>query len=234
MKKGILIIVGLFCTGIAMAQAAVAPAMSAGPFQEQTQQRINDDTFNFVIDNPNTIDPKKFIFEIKPGEKNEDYVDLKNGSDVPLKFSLYGADGTTTAQGSFGLKTKGQDMADVGKWISFDEKEFVLQPKETKRVKFSVDVPPGTAEGTYSGGVAAEKSKPDAGNPNIIIAVRIALRVDVKVTSNPQPVLKKYAEVSTNPFFQTYFWASAGLFLLSVGALGWSYFKDKKPAHRHK
>jgi hypothetical protein len=235
-KKLCLLFVGFFCSGLFIAQAAEPTIVNGNQqtfsTQQNVEQQINEDRFNFVIANPNTIDPKKFIFELKPGETSSDEVYVKNASDVPLKFSLYGADGTKTAQGSFALRTKNEPLKDVGKWITFDEKEITLQPGEYKKVKFHLEVPSGTPEGTYSGGVAAEKSKPETGNPNVTIAVRIGLRVDVKVTSNPHPASKKYADVVGNPFYQVYFWASLGLFLVSAGALGWSYYSDKKSPKR--
>ncbi len=247
-KVGI-ILVGFFCTGIFLAQAQQTPTQQgASWFTNATQQtaaqaigaqpqpNINEDSFNFVIANPNTTDPKRFIFELKPGQGAQDYVLLKNASDVPLKFSLYGADETRTAQGSFALKTKGQTAVGLGKWISFDDPEIILQPGETRKERFTVSIPDGTSEGTYSGGVAAEKTKPDARNANVNIAVRIALRVDVKVTSNPQPVQKQYSDFGSNPFFQLYFWASLALFLFFGSILGWSYLRDnmKKPAPKQK
>jgi hypothetical protein len=231
LKRLSLFLVGLFCWGVMMGAAAQTPPQML-PLRIGTQQVLNRDSFNFVFANPYTIDPKRFIFELKPGEKAEDYALVKNASDIPLKFSLYGADGTKTAQVSFALKTKAQEGSEVGKWITFDQQEMVLQPGEGQRIKFSVEIPSGTAYGTYSGGVAAEKTRPDIQNTNIIIAVRIGLRVDVKVTSDPKPVPKQFAEPTTvKPFFQGYFWASLILFLLSAGALAWSYFSEKKPQH---
>jgi len=198
------------------------------PLQFGGTQQLNNDNFNFVIANPNTVDPKKFLFEINPGQSARDSVLVKNNCDVPLKFNLYGADETRSAQGSFALKTKSEPAMTVGKWINFDEKEFTLAPGETKRAYFSVNIPAGTPEATYSGGVAAEKTSADTKNPNVIIAVRIGIRVDVKVTSNPQPIQKKYTEVTSNPLFQAYFLASLALFIGSAILLGWTYLKGKK------
>lgn len=217
LKKLSFLLVGFFCSGLLVAHAA----------------QPNEDRFNFFIANPNTVEPKKFMFELKPGETGSDYAIVKNVSDVPLKFSLYGSDGTRTAQGSFALETKSEESQEVGKWITFDDKELTLNPGEYRKVKFHVQVPADAAEGTYSGGVSAEKTRPDAQNPNVTIAVRISLRVDVKVTVAPHPVAKKYADLGENPFYQVYFWASLGLFVVSAGALGWSFYSDRKTAH-HK
>ncbi len=218
LKKLSFLLVGFFCSGLFVAQA-----------------QANEDRFNFIIANPNTTEPKKFMFELKPGETGSDYAIVKNISDIPLKFSLYGSDGTQTAQGSFALKTKGEKALEVGKWITFDDKELTLNPGEYKKVKFHVTVPGDATEGTYSGGVSAEKTRPDAGNPNVTIAVRIALRVDVKVTATPHAAAKKYADLAENPFYQVYFWASLGLFVVSAGALGWSFYSDRKTStHKRK
>lgn len=232
-RKLSLIFVGFFCTGLFAAHAASMPITQQS--SPSSQEEINRDRFSFSIANPNTIEPKKFLFELRPGQSGEDSVYLKNSSDVPLKFELYGADGTKTAQGSFALETKDQQKDDVGKWINFNEKEVNLNPGEAKKVKFRIEIPNDAKEGTYKGGVAAEKTKKDAGNPNVTIAVRIGIGVDVSVTAKPQPVPKQYEEVTENPFFQGYFWASLGLFIVSAGALAWSYVQEKKPKkHRHK
>lgn len=236
-KKLCLLLAGFFCSGLFIAQAATTQQTqaSAGAGQTQMQSPVNQDKFNFVIANPNNIDPKRFIFELKPGTQNSDFVYVKNAADVPLKFSLYGTDGTKTATGTFALKTKNETQENVGKWTTFDEPEFTLQPGEIRKEKFTIAIPTNAPEGSYSGGLAAEKSKADLNNPNVIIAVRIGIRVDVKVTANPQTITKKYPDVGGNPFFQAYFWASLGLFVLSAGALGWSYYKEKpKHAGKHK
>lgn len=212
-------------------QQSASGSQQTGKTLGNTQQ-INNDNFNFVIANPNTIDPKKFIFEVKPGQTARDSVLVKNSSGVPLKFNLYGADETRSAQGSFAIKTKNEEAKTIGKWITFDEKEFTLAAGETKKVNFTLSVAEGTPEGTYSGGLAAEKTSADTKNPNVIIAVRIGLRVDVKVTSNPQPVPKKYSGIAENPLFQVYFLASAALFIGSAVLLGWTYLKNKKGSRR--
>lgn len=248
-RKIAFLLAGFFFTGIVAAQAQNLPQTPAGstaapvatqqaPTIAQTQQQPDTDSFNFVIANPNTVDPKRFIFEIKPGASATDSVILKNSAEVPLHFSLYGADATQTNQGSFALKTKDEPRAEVGKWISFDQGEITLQPGQVQQVGFTVSVPAGTPEGSYSGGLAAEKVSASTSNPNILIAVRIGLRLDVKVTSNPQPVTKKYTSVTDNPFFKVYFWASIGLFLVFAAMLVWSLFGGngggKKPKkHRH-
>ena len=239
-KKVSFLAVGLICSVFWFAQAK-AQTQTHQVFAAQTQNSLessaptamtNDDSFNFVIANPNTVDPKKFLFELKPGDKTSDYVYIKNNASIPLHFNLYGVDGTKTTQGSFALKTKNETQTNLGKWITFDNAEVDVQPGETKKEKFTVNIPPETPQETYSGGVAAEKVKADNNNPNILIAVRIGLRVDVKVTKNPQPIAKKYNDITDNSWFQGYFWLSVVAFVISAGLLGWSYLGNGKSAKK--
>lgn len=206
------------------AKAAIPPGKVDKP---------NEDQFSFTIANPNQTDPQKFRFELKPGESAQDYGYVKNLSDIDLSINLYGADETTTNEGGFSLKTKDQGQNQVGSWITFEEKNFTLKPQEIKKVKFTINVPPNIALGEYHGGVAAEKTKPDSHNPNITIAVRIGLRVDVKVTPAPQPIPKQYAEKENPVAAQWLLWISLTLFLGSGSLMIWERHKSK-PTHRRR
>lgn len=194
----------------------------------------NEDQFSFTIANPNRTDPQKFLFELKPGESAQEYGYIKNLSAIDLAINLYGADETTTNEGSFSLKSKDQPQNQVGTWITFEEKNVVLKPQEVKRVKFTLSVPKNTPLGEYHGGVAAEKTKPDSQNPNITIAVRIGLRVDVKVTDTPQPIAKQYGETEKTTGAQWLFWISLVLFLGSGSLMIWQWYGSKSTHKRRE
>lgn len=237
----LLIMVVLLNSFILEANAIVAEPISVsqqiveGMQTSQSQQKINDDNFAFGVAYPNSIQPKQFIYELRPGEVVSDYVYLKNHSDVDLKFDLFASDETRSAQGTFALKTQNEEKKLVGKWITFDEPTITLKPGQEKLLKFHVTIPKDQPLGSFSGGISGQKTKPDANNPSVLIAARIGLRVDIKVTDNPQPVPKLKQQVKTaevNPLYWAYFYVSLALFLISGGIMIYRWLRTKKVDRR--
>ncbi len=215
-----------------------ATAIAADPTPPSTTPR-HSDGFTIMPAYPNTISPRKFLFELKPGSSTSDYAYIKNLSDQETHFLLYGADATLSNQGTLAYKTRQSENNGQGKWIQFDEPEIDLGPGEARIIKFTVTVPKGTTENTYKAGIAIEKSKKDTKNAGVIIASRVILHSEIKVTLNPQPIPKETGEnplvESLKPKWQIYyFWISLALFLTSIGLLGWSTWKEKNLKHHSK
>ena len=170
---------------------------------------------------------------------------IQNLSEEEAKFFLYGADSTLSAQGTPAYMTRQAGGNGEGKWVTFDEPEVILGPREEKIIPFTLAVPEGTKLDEYRLGMAMEKTKQDINNPGITIATRYILHTSVKVTDNPQPVPKgrlsadetlsttteKSSPVTEKeqPEWQIYyFWVSLSLFALSFVALLWILFQEKK------
>ena len=201
----------------------------------------NSQGFTIEAANPNTIDPGKFIFELRPGEKAEDYIEIANLSENQESFLLYGADPTFSAQGTPAYKTRQAGGNGEGQWIQFDQRKFKLQPKETKLVKFTVNIPPQASLGDYRAGITMERAPHASSQPGISIATRIILHAEIKVTDKPQAIPKQDGsfleghgalESATDEFdWKTlYFWISLTLFISSFLTLLWITLKEHKGA----
>jgi hypothetical protein len=151
--------------------------------------------YSMLIAYPNIIDPRKFIFEIKPGESAEDFLILNNTSGLPAEFILYGADETIDPEGKVSYKTLDQEQNMVGRWITFDSDKVTVGPNNKQKIRFKVTVPSGIPLSEYDGGVAAELAATVI-NPytNEKVETRYMMIVSVKVTDDPQPVVKKNFE----------------------------------------
>lgn len=216
-------------TPLALAQetttTATPPAADTNGITPNDIANIRSEGFTIVPANPNTINSRKFIFEIRPGESSNDFVSVQNLSNQPVKFLLYGADPTFSAQGTPAYKTRQSGGNGEGSWIKFDNQEFTLQPNEQRIERFTITVPKEAELGEHRAGITIEKSKADVNNPNITIATRVILHADIKVTLDPQPVPKMDGSFSASivaekPSWQTYyFWISLALFLISLTAL---------------
>ncbi|MCC7197739.1 DUF916 domain-containing protein [Candidatus Peregrinibacteria bacterium] len=210
--------------------------MANGTQQIGSQEVRKNEGFTMIPLYPNTVNPRKFLFEIKPGEQGTEEAYIKNFSDEPVTVLLYGADPTVSNTGTLAYKTRQNPADGPGTWIKFDEPKVDLGPLEGKKVRFTVNVPKDTAYGDYKAGIAIEKTKQDINNASITIATRVIIHAEIKVTSNPLPIPKGESAVKeTVPAWkQYYFWGSLLLFLGSVGLLGWVTLKDRKSGSKKK
>jgi heme exporter protein D len=192
----------------------------------QDLDMVRSEGFTLVPTKPNTINERKFIFEIKPGENAQDSVTIKNLSDSQVTFKLYGADPTLSAQGTLAYKTRQSGGEAEGSWVRFNNPEITLAKGEERIETFTISVPEKTPYGDYRAGIAMEKSKQDINDSNITIATRVILHAEIKVTANPNIVPKKgdilkeaSPEPENNKWKSMYFWVSLALFIASLTAL---------------
>jgi hypothetical protein len=164
--------------------AAAETPPAAAPAEPRPVTGSERTAYSMQIAYPNIIDPRKFIFELKPGETAEDYIILNNTSDKPAEFILYGADSTIDTDGNISYKTLDMPQNMVGGWITFDQNKVTVGPNNKQHIKFKITVPVGTPLSEYEGGVAAEL-------PTAVVATRYMMKVSIIVTDNPQPVVKK-------------------------------------------
>lgn len=189
----------------------------------------NNEGFTIVPADPNGVNPRKFIYELKPGSSVTDYAYVKNFSGQKVTFALYGADPTTSNKGTLAYKTKAESGGtpstersgkDTGKWLQFEQPTLELGPTGAKMVKFTITVPADTSPGDYRLGTSMERIKQDTSNPGITIATRIVLHTEIKVTNDPKPVPKQGAAAGTgeekSPWKIYYFWVSLLLFVVSL------------------
>lgn len=195
---------------------------------------MKSEGFTIVPADPNSISPRKFIFEIQPGSSTHDSVLIQNLSNETATFFLYGADPTFSSQGTPAYKTRDAGGDGEGQWITFDETQTVLGPGEQKSLTFTLTIPEETALGDYRVGIAMEKTRQDINNPNVTIATRVILHSDIKVTNSPQIIPKLSGSQETpktaggNTLQLYYFWISLTLFIASFMALVWITFQEKK------
>jgi hypothetical protein len=198
---------------------------------------MQSEGFTITPAQPNSINPRKFIFELKPGTEIKEDVIVNNLSDQEATFLLYGSDPTLSAQGTPAYKTRQTNGNGEGTWIKFDEPKITLGPREQKVTNFTLSIPLDTELGDYRAGITMEKIKENTEGQNIVIATRIILHSDIKVTDNPGVILKDKPIETTTPASTPikniswqvyYFWSSLTLFGIFFIAFLWVTFHEKK------
>ncbi|MBD3327751.1 DUF916 domain-containing protein [Candidatus Peregrinibacteria bacterium] len=237
-KKISLFLVGLFLLSF-FSTSAFAQIPNLDTSVPSAISDIESDGFTIVPAFPNAKEPRKFLFEVKPGEKTKEYTYVSNLSNNEASFRLYGADPTQSAQGTLAYKTRDQNSpTGEGSWIQFEPETITLGPKESKKVPFTVSVPETVEMGEYKIGIAMEKfAVQDTNNPNIAIAARLILNAEVKVTDDPQEIPRLKGQKTTiiqdgGDWKIYYFWISLSLFILSFLALIWITIQEKKDSRQ--
>ena len=207
--------------------------------EKQTQavnptQQLSQNNEGFIITplhkyNNNT---HKFIFEIKPGDTITDSVVIKNLGNKTSTFLLYAANPTLSNQGTLAFKTRDNMGDGPANWFIFSEPSVELAPNESKVVNFEVKIPENTEEKYYTEGVALEKVKKDVNNPSILIATRIIVQANIKVTKTPQAINQQTNETVTIQEQNTgwpiyYFWFSLIAFIISLALLTGSIIYER-------
>jgi len=186
-------------------------------------QNYTPDEFLLYPKDPDVINPKKLVYELKPGDELTEQIILKSLAPNPKKFTLYISDRTMNKEG-VSIYTQQYGSRTMAKWMNVDPEETLVNNNEEKTVNLHIKIPKDAPLDDYNGGLAAVKVEPSANMPNIQIAVRVMLDIDLKITNAPQHIKKLSETTAPTP----YFYGSLGLFGGSMGYYFYTNRKEKK------
>jgi hypothetical protein len=133
------------------------------------------------------------VYEVPAGSTLHDSVTIKNLTELPQNFQIFGADGYTTERdGGFGLKKIDEPQVAVGSWITTGKNKLNLLPGATAKIPFTIKVPAGTPSGDHSGAIVALNTAVTPGSgpgPTIGIQRAVATRVYLRVAGPVSPGL---------------------------------------------
>lgn len=124
-----------------------------------------------------------FVYNLLPGETKHDVLRIQNTTDKTLSAKIYPVDGTTTSEGAFALLNQNDPREGVGKWVEFSATEATLNPGEARDINFNFSVPPGTAAGSYIGGIVLENKQVSEGQ-GVNVVSRVGVRIYQTVPGN--------------------------------------------------
>ncbi len=96
-----------------------------------------------------SVAPQKFEVAVFPGGSYKGQFKIHNPSSIALPVDLKVI--TFGAEDGTGSMVLGKDSSPENptSWIKFPDANFLLAPKENKRIPFSIDIPPDAPEGGY-------------------------------------------------------------------------------------
>lgn len=145
-----------------------------------------------------------FSYELDPGQSLEDSFEITNYGTVPLQLSVYGADGSTSANGALELLPASEASTHIGAWIDVSEPTISLDSGEQTEVDFTLNIPENVAPGDYVGGMISSYMDTSSGS-TVAVDQRLATMLAVRVGGEGNLSLKlgdtsASAPIGWNPF----------------------------------
>lgn len=158
--------------GVALSTTAVLAVENAG---------IGGKPANPRPDNPRS--QSIFVYELKPGERMEDAVEVVNNTDKEKTLLIYAVDSQVASDGAFACAQKADESVGVGTWIKLSKGTVTLAPQATEDVQFSISVPKTASSGEQNGCIAIQDSEQSAASQSngVSLSFRSAIRVAVTI-----------------------------------------------------
>ena len=206
MKKNVMKNSLILVTFIAVISGGITPAAAVSS------------NFSFGPTNPDREIPEILHFELKPGDTVTESVTATNNEDIPGTFSMYPTDTEYNKSLHQVFKAKGGTRTLASSWITMDENEFTLEPKEKKTFTFTLNVPKDAGiSDFYRAGIVLEKGVDDDTKSPVKSRAQLVIPVELKVTMNPQHI-EKYGETNIfNKINTPGTWISVVIFLAGMG-----------------
>jgi len=139
------------------------------------------------------VAPHTFDFQVFPGEKIENKIMLANPSPIAIpilvKVLNFGAAGE---DGEINFFESNEDISiNLAKWIKIENPNFILEPDETEKINFSIEVPENAEPGGKYATVLLEPQLPsfyfEKGATKVIPNIGVLFLVSVRTEGLKKP-----------------------------------------------
>lgn len=176
MNRKVLVLLLCACVGIAVS-LAMPINVSA----------LSNGGIGILPANPNDAVPgsdQTFTYTIEPGGRVYDEVEISNTTDSDVDVLVYATDPIFNNDGQLSCKQYVERKEKEGSWIQVDGENYILGPKQKRRVKFMVTVPQNVDVGEHNACVVLQKRDnrlSAESQDGIALRIRIALRVKINI-----------------------------------------------------
>lgn len=199
-------------------------------FQVVLAQDQTPDKFTLYTKDPNTINPLKLIYELKPGDETTEQIILKNFSQKDKIFTIYVTDQNPVNKKGLVAYFDENQKRKMAEFMTVEPSTVSVKANSEAPLTVHIKIPQDAQLGEYLGAIAAVNTRPSTNMPNIKIAVRYLFGLDVKITNNPQHV-PKFSDRNILPII--YLCSSVILFIACMGYYLHNSKKEKKHHATH-
>ncbi|MFN2462055.1 MAG: hypothetical protein ABR591_15480 [Candidatus Velthaea sp.] len=121
------------------------------------------------------VSPAKYELQVAAGRAETIPITIRNTSDGPVHIQTTLSDFMVARDGNYEFLPAGKARFSMANWVDVNPREFDLEPQTFKQVRFSVNVPSGTA-GEYST-LVFFTTRPSRKPGGLAIAERVASKL---------------------------------------------------------
>jgi len=132
------------------------------------------------------VSPVRTHVSLQAGDEYTNSVRVQNSGLEPVRLRSYLQDWTMDEAGTPIFKQAGTEKRTASLWIEAAPSDFLLEPGETKFVRFTANVPEGTLDGGYYGSLVLESLPLDRtveGSMHMFVQGRVATMIYMTVGS---------------------------------------------------
>jgi hypothetical protein len=133
------------------------------------------------VTNSGAISKDWFIEYLKPGQKQQQLIEISNFSSSPKELKLYMADADVNEGSTFYAKSPDQTSEDLNSWINLPVDTITLKGGESKKLSVNFNIPKNAGVGLHTGAVMVREIV----NPGVnsqSYAIEKGVRVYLNVT----------------------------------------------------
>ena len=146
-----------------------------------------------------------FIEYLKPGQKQQEQIEISNFSNTAKELKLYLADADVNEGSTFYAKSPDQTSEDLNEWIGLPTDTITLKGGESKKLSVNFNIPKNAGVGLHSGAVMVrEVVNPNSESQSFAIekGVRVYLNITgpaiTKAETTNIQSFNKAGQISTN------------------------------------
>jgi hypothetical protein len=129
-------------------------------------------------------DRQDFRYTLRPGETQQDSVEIINNTPQTVTVDIYPADSSVSSDGSFAVEQKVETREQVGAWITLEQSQVTVPALSSVTVPFTITLPTDTnlSAGDYTGGIMiADAASTTVTKAGLTVSTRLGVRVYVTI-----------------------------------------------------
>lgn len=169
------------------------------------------------------VSPIRAEHQIEAGATETNVIEVRNSGPKASRVKVYLQDWQMDRQGQVSFSRPGSSPVSLSSWLEINPTDFLVEPGQTKEVRYTLTVPAGAKTGGYRGAIILEGMPAQPGPPTVKkMAVHGRFGVMVYETVGKPDIRARFSDFQVIPEKKQV------KFVLTLANAGTAHFRPKK------